>query len=124
VRRPAAHGPGNEDLRDDSGKINPGSVSAGATVGPQVPVRSGGMYLLRRPTLDSPQFHSASSSSTVRPANSAVRSARRRGLLITATNHLLASAAATAVACRSPSAVNGRSVTDVCRCALLHSVSP
>src|SRR5690349_17039732 len=29
-----------------------------------------------------------------------------------------------ALACRSPSAVKGRSVYDVCRCALLHSVSP
>src|SRR5512139_2757264 len=61
---------------------------------------------------------------TVRPASSAVRWARRRGLLTTATNAAVTNARLSARERSSPSGVRSRSVTDVCRPAALHSVWP
>ncbi len=71
--------------------------------------------------------HSARSSSTAasgNPASSAVRRARRRGLVRTRSKPCCPRRSLSTLAAASPSGSNGRSVTDVCRASRDHSVSP
>ncbi len=63
-------------------------------------------------------------SASANPASSAVCRARRRGLVSTSRKSVPESRAPSATAVSSPSGSSGRSVIDVCRPAVLHSVAP